>query len=90
MRSTISLSTTGLNFSEGAPPDLTDPPSGCHFHPRCPDAMTICGRREPVQRATAAGTRVACWAADKADGLELSPADAAALEREEIAGADEA
>ncbi|CAN5182277.1 ABC transporter ATP-binding protein [soil metagenome] len=90
LRSTISLSTTGLNYIEGAPPDLTDPPPGCHFHPRCPDAMAICAEREPNDLTTAAGTRVACWAAEKKLGLELTAAESAPLEREEIAVADEA
>ncbi|MDE0775159.1 ABC transporter ATP-binding protein [Nocardioides sp.] len=90
LRSTISLSTTGLNYIEGAPPDLTDPPSGCHFHPRCPDAMAICAQREPAVRTTDAGSRVACWDADRRDGLALSEAESAPLEREEIAVADEA
>jgi peptide/nickel transport system ATP-binding protein len=31
----------------GAPPDLARPPSGCRFHPRCPDVMDICPVREP-------------------------------------------
>ena len=31
----------------GAPPDLARPPSGCRFHPRCPDVMPACPRREP-------------------------------------------
>jgi len=33
LQSTISLTTTGLNFIPGAPPDLVDPPDGCRFHP---------------------------------------------------------
>ncbi len=90
LRSTISLSTTGLNYIEGAPPDLTDPPSGCHFHPRCPDAMAICAEREPADRELSNGTRVACWAAERAHGLELSAAESTPLEREEISLADEA
>jgi peptide/nickel transport system ATP-binding protein len=31
----------------GAPPDLARPPSGCRFHPRCPEVMPACSRREP-------------------------------------------
>jgi peptide/nickel transport system ATP-binding protein len=91
LRSTISLSTTGLNFIPGAPPDLVDPPSGCHFHPRCPDAMNICASTHPRQRTMPNGTRVQCWAADLAHGVaDLSPEERAPLAREEISVADEA
>jgi peptide/nickel transport system ATP-binding protein len=31
----------------GAPPDLARPPSGCRFHPRCPEVMPECLSREP-------------------------------------------
>jgi len=31
----------------GSPPDLAHPPSGCRFHPRCPDVMPACLSREP-------------------------------------------
>ena len=31
----------------GIPPDLSRPPSGCHFHPRCRYATDECKRREP-------------------------------------------
>ncbi len=92
LRSTISLSTTGLNFIPGAPPDLVDPPPGCHFHPRCPDAMKVCGSKHPVQREMPNGTRTQCWAADLAHGFaqDLTPEEKAALPREEISVADEA
>jgi peptide/nickel transport system ATP-binding protein len=91
LRSTISLRTTGLNYIEGAPPDLVEPPSGCRFHPRCPDAMNICADRHPVDRDHGAGTRAACWATDLAQGLvSLDDHDAAPLPREEISVADEA
>jgi peptide/nickel transport system ATP-binding protein len=31
----------------GSPPDLARPPSGCRFHPRCPEVMPECLSREP-------------------------------------------
>jgi peptide/nickel transport system ATP-binding protein len=91
LRSTISLSTTGLNFIPGAPPDLVSPPTGCHFHPRCPDAMNICATTRPEQRQMPNGTRVQCWAADLEHGVvDLEADEKAPLAREEISVADEA
>jgi peptide/nickel transport system ATP-binding protein len=93
LRSTISLSTTGLNYIPGAPPDLVNPPSGCHFHPRCPDAMEVCAQRHPVQRVLPPGIRAQCWAADLRHGLapdDLGPDETRPLTREAISVADEA
>jgi peptide/nickel transport system ATP-binding protein len=90
LRSTISLRTTGLNYIDGAPPDLVEPPTGCHFHPRCPDAMAICATDHPVDRDHGDGHRAACWAADVAEGLSLDEAAREPLKREEISVADEA
>ncbi|MBC7690986.1 MAG: ABC transporter ATP-binding protein [Methylotenera sp.] len=33
---------------EGAPPDLFNPPVGCSYFERCPNAMKICGRENPA------------------------------------------
>lgn len=46
---------------EGAPPDLTDPPSGCRFHPRCLHATSRCAERVPPVVTIAPGHRVTCW-----------------------------
>ena len=91
LRSTISLTTTGLNYIPGAPPDLVDPPSGCHFHPRCPKAMTVCAEREPLGEVLPSGVAVHCWAAAQDAGLTmLAPDERRPLEQEELADADEA
>jgi peptide/nickel transport system ATP-binding protein len=37
----------GLVGIPGAPPDLARPPSGCRFHPRCPEVMPECVSRSP-------------------------------------------
>jgi peptide/nickel transport system ATP-binding protein len=48
----------------GSPPDLLNPPSGCRFHPRCPQAMDVCRKEEP--KLVQAGKRyVACHLIDK-------------------------
>jgi oligopeptide/dipeptide ABC transporter ATP-binding protein len=44
----------------GEVPSPIDPPSGCHFHPRCPFAMEQCARVDPVLKAVAADHLVAC------------------------------
>jgi peptide/nickel transport system ATP-binding protein len=31
----------------GSPPDLAAPPSGCRFHPRCPEVMPVCLSQKP-------------------------------------------
>jgi peptide/nickel transport system ATP-binding protein len=45
---------------EGSVPNPIDPPSGCRFHTRCPMAFDRCRKEEPVLRAAAAGSEVAC------------------------------
>ena len=48
------------NLQEGEPPSPVDPPSGCHFHPRCPQVMDRCRAGSPPLVEVAAGRRVAC------------------------------
>lgn len=43
----------------GATPSPSDPPPGCHFHPRCYQAMAIC-REEPPLETVSNGHRVSC------------------------------
>jgi peptide/nickel transport system ATP-binding protein len=88
LRSIISLGTTGLRYIPGAPPDLTDPPPACRFHPRCPNAMTVCAARDPVEVTLEMGQRVSCWL--HGPERELHEEDTSPLERESFAAADEA
>ncbi|MBI3706852.1 MAG: ABC transporter ATP-binding protein [Proteobacteria bacterium] len=45
---------------KGEIPSPLDPPSGCHFHPRCPHAMPRCKVEAPALREIAPGRRSAC------------------------------
>jgi len=36
-----------LRAIPGSPPDLSDPPSGCRFHPRCRFAQEVCRAKDP-------------------------------------------
>ena len=44
----------------GEIPSPLDPPSGCHFHPRCPYAMPVCREASPRLDPIAPGRRSAC------------------------------
>ena len=45
----------------GQPPNLARPPSGCRFHPRCPEAIERCTRDEPPVCRPAGHGQVRCW-----------------------------
>ena len=44
----------------GEPPSPSNPPSGCHFHPRCPQASEVCKQAYPEVHVVAETHRVAC------------------------------
>ena len=60
-----------LTQIDGSMPRLTAMPSGCAFHPRCPQAFARCREARPELLAAGA-TRAACW-------LLETPAPATAL-----------
>ena len=50
---------------KGEIPSPLNPPSGCHFHPRCPLAMERCRVEVPKLREIAPGQRSACHLNDQ-------------------------
>jgi peptide/nickel transport system ATP-binding protein len=52
---------TTRESTPGSPPDLTNLPSGCPFHPRCPHVMDICVDELPSSIVVDSNHRVACW-----------------------------
>jgi peptide/nickel transport system ATP-binding protein len=49
----------------GRPPDLRNPPSGCRFHPRCPQVMSVCPTREPGEYSPRGDDLVRCFLYDR-------------------------
>jgi peptide/nickel transport system ATP-binding protein len=45
----------------GEPPNLTHPPAGCRFHPRCAKVMDICSLQEPPVYNSTSNQQVKCW-----------------------------
>ncbi|HSC88343.1 MAG TPA: ABC transporter ATP-binding protein [Polyangiaceae bacterium] len=44
----------------GSPPDMRNPPAGCRFHPRCPDANDRCRSETPSLLSLDGGRVAAC------------------------------
>jgi len=55
---------TGSGVSDGIPgriPNYLNPPPGCRFHPRCPQAMDICQQEKPSFCKLSDSHEVACF-----------------------------
>lgn len=60
----------------GEVPSPLNPPSGCTFHPRCPDADARCRAERPEVTVQADGSRVACHRVAEAMAALAVPAPA--------------
>jgi peptide/nickel transport system ATP-binding protein len=49
----------------GEPPDLSNPPSGCRFHPRCPYAFDPCSKIMPPEYPIDDGGHARCFLNDQ-------------------------
>jgi len=50
-----------LREIKGVVPIPSRLPSGCAFHPRCPQVMEICPRAAPALKTAVDGHQVRCW-----------------------------
>ena len=61
-----------LQSIAGSPPDMTSPPAGCPFAPRCPYARNICAAECPPY-VQAGGHRAMCWLLQPEAPAEQNP-----------------
>jgi oligopeptide/dipeptide ABC transporter ATP-binding protein len=52
--------TRSLPSIPGQPPNAINPPAGCRFRTRCPEAMPDCAKLLPVETPVAPGHTVSC------------------------------
>ena len=75
-----------LEVIHGSPPDLSNPPPGCRFAPRCPYAMPVCTEVVPPEIRFDDGVRVACHLYPTADAAAIAtPAASAEVVSAEVA-----
>lgn len=61
----------------GSPPDMSNSPSGCPFHPRCKYARMICRAEQPPVFRVSDNHASRCWLLDKRAPRENNPFTAA-------------
>ncbi|MGE5587867.1 MAG: ABC transporter ATP-binding protein [Clostridia bacterium] len=66
---------------EGDVPSPANPPSGCHFHPRCRFRKDVCSTEEPPLESVAGDHLVACHFANELDLAGIPLGEGAALRR---------
>ena len=62
-----------LHQIAGTTPPPSRFPSGCRFHPRCPDAIAQCRTELPPLETLPDGRRVRCWRAHESNLVSMAP-----------------
>ncbi|GAB4358955.1 MAG: dipeptide ABC transporter ATP-binding protein [Immundisolibacter sp.] len=62
----VALDAPPVRIAAGDPPSPASPPSGCHYHPRCPLADARCRQEYPQPTTRGDGHTVACHHPDTA------------------------
>jgi oligopeptide transport system ATP-binding protein len=75
---------------KGEVPSPLNPPTGCHFHPRCPEFFDGCDKGYPELKVIGEAHRVACKLYDEGAGAKAPPAGEAADESVEAPEAKQA
>lgn len=57
----------------GSPPDMTNPPKGCPFAPRCKYARKICAEKLPEMKDLGNGHHSRCWLLEPDAPEEMNP-----------------
>ena len=62
-----------LSGIPGSPPDLSNPPQGCAYHPRCPYVLERCSTQVPPLLEVEGEQRaVACWLHDSTEAAQTA------------------
>lgn len=77
-----------LQGIRGMPPDLRALPTGCAFHPRCPEAVAACAERLPLLTPVGAERQVACLLRQPAAVGQLTRQQRARLDLASAGGGD--
>ncbi|MFB6184807.1 MAG: ABC transporter ATP-binding protein [Haloarculaceae archaeon] len=64
-----------LNVIEGTVPNMSNPPTGCVFHPRCPDAEERCRTTRPDRVEALDGHEASCLVHDVGDATQVEETD---------------
>ena len=75
-----------LDPIRGVMPEAIDPPSGCRFHPRCPEARAVCREVHPEPRDLQGAASTHTAACVKHDGFDVGYDESVPIDAEATGG----